>query len=88
MTTVTNSNKKFLSNEMNYTAIIFKADMDAMEGYDLEDCTTAEEKLEYLRGVSKTPATKAADAGVLEQIGTVSLTINEKTGEILRCEVK
>ena len=88
VTTVTNSNKKFLSNEMNYTAIIFKADMEAMEGYDLEDCTTAEEKLEYLRGVSKTPATKAADAGVLEQIGTVSLTINEKTGEILRCEVK
>ncbi len=87
VTTVTNSNRKFLSSDMNYTALLFKADMAALEDYELSGCTTAEEKLEYLRGVSKTPATKAAEAGVLEELGTVKLVRNEKTGEIISCEV-
>ncbi len=87
VTTVTNSNRKFLSRDMNYTALLFKADMAALEDYELSGCTTVAEKLEYLRGVSKTPATKAAEAGVLEELGTVKLVRNEKTGEIISCEV-
>ena len=87
VTTVTNSHKAFLSDEMNYTAIVFRVDMEALENYEIQGCTTAEEKLEYLRGVSKTPATKAAEAGVMEQVGIVNLVLNEKTGEVVSVQV-
>ena len=87
VTTVTNSSKAFLSNEMHYTAILFAVDEEAMEAYEVSGCTTVEEKIEKLRGVSKTPATKAADAGALIELGTVTMVRNEKTGEVLSVTV-
>lgn len=88
VTIVTKSGKKFLGSEMTYSALCFQVDEEALEGYEMEGCSTLEEKLKALRAMSKTPATKAAEAGVMEQIGTASVVINEKTGEILKCEVK
>lgn len=88
VTIVTTSGKKFLSKEMNYTAIVFSVDMEALEGYAIDGCTTNEQKLDAIRAMSKTPATKVADAGVMTQLGTANVTLNEKTHEVISCEVK
>lgn len=80
---VTKSNKKFLSSEMHYTAICYTVNQEALEAYEIKDCTDNAQKIEAIRGMSKTPAGKAADAGALTQIGTATLTINEKTGQVL-----
>lgn len=87
VTIVTNSGKKFLSSEMHYTAIVFSVDMDALESYD-GLTGTAQEKLEAIRAMSKTPAMKVADAGVMSELGTANVTLNEKTNAVLSCEVK
>lgn len=88
VTIVTKSGKKFLGSEMSYTAICYQVDETALEGYEMEGCSTVEEKLKALRSMSKTPASKAAEAGVMQELGTASVILNEKTGEILKCEVK
>ena len=88
VTIVTKSGKKFLGSEMSYTAICYQVDEAALEGYEMEGCSTVEEKLKALRSMSKTPASKAAEAGVMQELGTASVILNEKTGEIVKCEVK
>ena len=88
VTIVTKSGKKFLGSEMSYTAICYQVDESALEGYEMEGCSTVEEKLKALRSMSKTPASKAAEAGVMQELGTASVILNEKTGEIVKCEVK
>ena len=88
VTIVTKSGKKFLGSEMSYTAICYQVDETALEGYEMEGCSTVEEKLKALRSMSKTPASKAAEAGVMQELGTASVILNEKTGEIVKCEVK
>lgn len=85
---VTRSGKKFLGREMSYTALVYQVDEAALEDYPMEGCATGEEKLKALRSMSKTPASQAAEAGVMRQLGTASVVLNEKTGEILRCEVE
>lgn len=82
---VTKSNKKFLGEEMHYTALVYRVNADGLESYALSGCDTAEEKLEAIRAMSKTPAGKAADAGALELLGTAEVTVNEKTGETVSC---
>lgn len=88
VTIVTKSGKKFLGQEMTYSAVCYKVDDEALESYQMEGCSTREEKLKALREMSKTPASKACEAGVMEEIGTASVILNEKTGEIVKCEVK
>ena len=82
---VTKSNKQFLSHEMHYTAICYTVNQEALEAYEIKDCTDNAQKIEAIRAMSKTPAGKAADAGALTQIGTATLTINDKTGQVLTC---
>ena len=88
ITIVTKSNKKFLSNEMHYTAICYTVNGEALEGYDIDGCTDNAQKIEAIRAMSKTPAGKAAAAGALTEIGTVTATINDKTGDVLSVELK
>lgn len=88
ITIVTKSNKKFLSNEMHYTAICYTVNEEALESYDIEGCTDNAQKIEAIRAMSKTPAGKAAAAGALTEIGTVTATINDKTGDVLSVELK
>lgn len=88
VTIVTTSGKKFLSSEMSYTALCYQVDEEALEDYEIEGCSTNEEKLQALRAMSKTPAGKAVEAGVLQELGTANVVLNEKTGEIVKCEVK
>ena len=38
--------------------------------------------------MSKTPASKAAEAGALEEIGTATVVINEKTGQVISCQLE
>ena len=88
ITIVTKSNKKFLSNEMHYTAICYTVNEEALEGYDIDGCTDNAQKIEAIRAMSKTPAGKAAAAGALTEIGTVTATIDDKTGDVLSVELK
>ena len=88
ITIVTKSNKKFLSSEMHYTAICYTVNEEALESYDIEGCTDNAQKIEAIRAMSKTPAGKAAAAGALTEIGTVTATINDKTGDVLSVELK
>lgn len=88
ITIVTKSNKKFLSNEMHYTAICYTVNEEALENYDIDGCTDNAQKIEAIRAMSKTPAGKAAAAGALTEIGTVTATINDKTGDVLSVELK
>ena len=88
ITIVTKSNKKFLSNEMHYTAICYTVNEEALEDYDIDGCTDNAQKIEAIRAMSKTPAGKAAAAGALTEIGTVTATINDKTGDVLSVELK
>lgn len=88
ITIVTKSNKKFLSSEMHYTAICYTVNEEALEGYDIDGCTDNAQKIEAIRAMSKTPAGKAAAAGALTEIGTVTATINDKTGDVLSVELK
>ena len=88
ITIVTKSNKKFLSSEMHYTAICYTVNEEALESYDIDGCTDNAQKIEAIRAMSKTPAGKAAAAGALTEIGTVTATINDKTGDVLSVELK
>ena len=88
ITIVTKSNKKFLSSEMHYTAICYTVNEEALESYDIEGCTDNAQKIEAIRAMSKTPAGEAAAAGALTEIGTVTATINDKTGDVLSVELK
>ena len=88
ITIVTKSNKKFLSSEMHYIAICYTVNEEALEGYDIDGCTDNAQKIEAIRAMSKTPAGKAAAAGALTEIGTVTATINDKTGDVLSVELK
>ena len=85
---VTKSDKQFLSSEMHYVAICYRVNPVGLEAYALDGCETSEQKLEAIRAMSKTPAAKAAKAGALEEIGTATVVINEKTGEVISCEMK
>lgn len=88
---VTKSSKKFLDDEMHYTAICYRVNEDGLstcKAEELENCETNEEKLEVIRAMSKSPASNVASAGALEEIGTATVVINEKTGEVLSCELK
>lgn len=85
---VTKSSKKFLGSEMHYTAICYRVDPEGLAAYSLTGCETDEQKLEAIRAMSKTPASKAAEAGALEEIGTATVVINEKTGQVISCQVE
>ena len=61
---------------------------EALESYDIEGCTDNAQKIEAIRAMSKTPASKAAEAGALTEIGTATATINDKTGDVLSVELK
>jgi len=88
VTIVTESKKKFLSDEMRYTALCYRVDEEALSAYEIKDCTDNAQKLEAIRAMSKTPAGKAAEAGALVEVGTATVTINDKTGEVLSCTVE
>ena len=80
VTTIESAYKKFLGKEVTYNVAVYTVDEDALESYDKD--------LETIRGLSKSKAKAVADDGVMHQVGTATVVINEKTGEVLSCEIK
>lgn len=80
VTTIESAYKKFLGKEVTYNVAVYAVDEDALGSYDKD--------LETIRGLSKSKAKAVADDGVMHQVGTATVVINEKTGEVLSCEIK
>lgn len=80
VTTVDSAYKKFMGKDVTYNVVIYKVDNDALAGYDKD--------LETIRGMSKSKAKAVAGDGIMEQVGTAVIILNEKTGEVISCEVK
>lgn len=80
VTTVESAYKKFMGNEVTYNVVIYQVDEAALEasGRDLEE----------IRGMSKSKAKAVAEEGIMTQIGTAVIVINEKTGEVVSIETK
>lgn len=80
VTTVDSAYKKFMGKEVTYNVVIYQVDEEALAGYDKD--------LEAIRGMSKSKAKAVAGDGVMEQIGTAVIVLNEKTGEVVSVDVK
>lgn len=79
VTTVDSAYKKFMGKDVTYNVVIYKVDEAALEGYDKD--------LETIRGMSKSKAKAVAGDGIMEQVGTAVIVLNEKTGEVVSCDV-
>lgn len=80
VTTVDSAYKKFLGKEVTYSVIIYQVDDAVAANYSKD--------LEEIRGMSKSKAKAVAEDGVMTQIGTAVIVLNEKTGEVVSCNVK
>ena len=80
VTTVESAYKKFLGKETTYNVAVYRVDEEALAGYDKD--------LETIRGMSKSKAKAVAEDGVMELVGTAKIVLNQKTGEVVSCEVK
>lgn len=80
VTTIESAYKKFLTNEVTYTVAVYQVNGDALSGYDKD--------LETIRGLSKSKAKAVAEDGVMEKLGTATIVLDTKTGEVLRYSMK
>lgn len=80
VTTVDSAYKKFMGSDTTYNVVIYKVDEAALAGYDKD--------LEAIRGMSKSKAKAVAEDGVMTQVGTATIVVNEKTGNVVSWEVK
>lgn len=80
VTTIDSAYKKFLGTDVTYNVVVYAVDLDALGEYDKD--------LETIRGMSKSKAKAVAGDGVMTQIGTAVVVLNEKTGEVVSVEVK
>lgn len=80
VTTIDSAYKKFMGSDITYNVVIYEVDEDALAGYDKD--------LETIRGMSKSKAKAVAGDGVMTQIGTATIVVNEKTGNVVSWEVK
>lgn len=80
VTTIESAYKKFMGKEVTYTVAVYTVDGEALQGYDMD--------LAAIRGLSKSKAKKVAADGIMEQVATATVIINEETGEVLSCQMK
>lgn len=80
VTTIDSAYKKFMGKDITYNVVVYSVDEAALEGYDKD--------LETIRGMSKSKAKAVAGDGIMEQVGTAVIVLNEKTGEVVSCDVK
>ncbi len=80
VTTIESAYKKFLTNEVTYTVAVYQVNGDALSGYDKD--------LETIRGLSKSKAKAVAEDGVMEKLGTATIVLDTKTGEVLSYSMK
>ena len=80
VTTIESAYKKFLTNEVTYTVAVYQVNEDALSGYDKD--------LETIRGLSKSKAKAVAEDGVMEKLGTATIVLDTKTGEVLSYSMK
>lgn len=80
VTIVESAYRKFLSSETTYTVAVYTLEEDMLEGYDKD--------LETIRGLSKSKARAVADDGVMTCTQTVTIVLNDKTGEVLEITIK
>ena len=59
---------------------VYQVNEDALSGYDKD--------LETIRGLSKSKAKAVAEDGVMEKLGTATIVLDTKTGEVLRYSMK
>lgn len=79
VTTVDSAYKKFMGKDVTYNVVVYKVDDAALEGYDKD--------LETIRGMSKSKAKAVAGDGIMEQVATAVIVLEEKTGEVVSCDV-
>ncbi len=72
--------KKFLGQEVTYTVAVYTVNEEALQSY--------EKDLETIRGLSKSKAKNVADDGIMERIGTATVVIDEKTGQVISCQLE
>jgi len=75
VTTVESAYKPFLGKEVTYTVAVYTVDGEALAGY--------EKDLETIRGMSKSKAKAVAEDGVMTKVATVTIVVNDKTGELV-----
>ena len=80
VTTIESAYKKFLTNEVTYTVAVYQVNQDALSGYDKD--------LETIRGLSKSKAKAVAEDGIMEKVGTATIVLDTKTGEVLSYSMK
>ena len=71
--------KKFLGHEVTYTVAVYTVNEEALQGY--------EKDLETIRGLSKSKAKDVVDDGIMERISTATVVIDEKTGQVISCQL-
>lgn len=80
VTTIDSAYKKFMGSDITYNVVIYEVDEAALAGYDKD--------LETIRGMSKSKAKAVAADGIMTQVGTATIVVNEKTGDVVSWEVK
>lgn len=80
VTTVDSAYKKFMGKDVTYNVVVYQVNEEALEGY--------EQDLETIRGMSKSKAKAVAGDGIMEQVATAVIVLNENTGDVVSCEVK
>lgn len=80
VTTIDSAYKSFLGSEVTYNVVVYQVNEEALAGYDKD--------LEAIRAMSKSKAKAVAGDGVMEQIATAVIVLNEKTDEVVSVEVK
>ena len=73
--TVESAYKEFMGKNTTYNVAVYAVDEEALAAYDKD--------LETIRGMSKSKAKAVAEDGVMEQIGTATIALNNKTGEVV-----
>lgn len=77
--TVESAYKEFLGKEVTYNVAVYAVDDEALANYDKD--------IEAIRGMSKSKAKAVADDGVMENTGYATIVVNEKTGEVVSCQI-
>jgi len=80
VTTIESAYKQFMGKEITYNVAVYEVDEEALAGYS--------KSLEEIRGMSKSKAKAVAGDGVMSQIGTATVVVNQSTGELVSLTVK
>ena len=80
VTIVESAYQKFLTHDVTYTVAVYTVDDAALEGYDKD--------LDTIRGLSKSKARAVSEDGVMASHSTVTIVMNDKTGEVLDYRAK